>query len=154
MKIINLIFLGLIVVVSISCDDKNAVEPEPAITINDFVGSWNATSYVLTNTSNTDEVFDLIANGGELRFTMLEGGKVRTWLTFGSFSDEWDSQADLKNSNTVIVTPVEADRRVDTLEFVLENNSLKLINNNDSFDFSLSGSTEVPAISVTMLVRN
>ena len=152
MKIYNLIFLGLIVASVISCD-KNSVEPEPAITINNFVGSWNATSYVLTNNSNSSEVIDLIANGGELRFTMLDGGGVRTWITVGSFSDEWDSQAKLTNSSTLVLTPVEAARGVNTFEFVLENNTLDLTNYNDSFDFTLTGATEVPATSVMIFVR-
>ncbi len=153
MKIYNLIFLGLIVVSAIGCD-KNAVEPEPAITINDFVGSWKATSHVLTNNSNSNEVIDLIANGGELRFTMLENGGVRTWFTFDLFSDEWDSQTVLTNSNTIIVTPVEVDRGVNTFAFVLENNTLELTNDNVSFDFTLTGASEVPATSVTMYLRN
>ena len=152
MKIYNLIFLGLIVASVISCD-KNSVEPEPAITINNFVGSWNATSYVLTNNSNSSEVIDLIANGGELRFTMLDGGGVRTWITVGSFSDEWDSQAKLTNSSTLVLTPVEAARGVNTFEFVLENNTLELTNYTDSFDFTLTGATEVPATSVVIFVR-
>ena len=152
MKIYNLIFLGLIVASVISCD-KNSVEPEPAVTINDIVGSWNATSYVLTNNSNSSEVIDLIANGGELRFTMLDGGGVRTWITVGSFSDEWDSQAKLTNSSTLVLTPVEAARGVNTFEFVLENNTLDLTNYNDSFDFTLTGATEVPATSVVIFVR-
>ncbi len=153
MKIYNLILLGLIVVSAISCD-KKAVEPEPDITINDFVGSWKAISHVLTNNSNSNEVIDLIANGGELRFTMLEHGGVRTWFIFDSFSDEWDSQTVLTNSNTIIVTPVEVDRGVNTFEFVLENNTLELTNDNVSFDFTLTGASEVPATSVTMYLRN
>ena len=152
MKIYNLIFLGLIVASVISCD-KNSVEPEPAVTINDIVGSWNATSYVLTNNSNSSEIFDLIANGGDLDFTMLKGGGVRTWISIGSFSDEWDSQAKLTNSSTLVMTPVETARGVNTFEFVLENNTLELTNYNDSFDFTLTGATEVPATSVVIFVR-
>lgn len=154
MKVYYLIILGLIAVVSISCDEKKAVEPESTVTINDFVGSWNATSFVLSNNSNSVEVIDLIANGGALSFTMLKNGGVRTWLTFGSFSDEWDSQAKLSDNNTLILTPVEAERGVNTFEFVLENNTLKLTNNNDSFDFTLTGAEDVPATSVMMFVRN
>ena len=153
MKIYNLLFLGLIVASVISCDN-NSVEPEAGITINDFVGSWKATSVVLTNNSNSSEVIDLISNGGELRFTMLEGGGVRTWLTIDSFSDEWDSQAKLTNSSTIVLTPVEAARGVSTFGFVLENNTLQLTNSNDSFDFTLTGATEVPATSVVMFVKN
>ena len=153
MKIYNLLFLGLIIAFTISCSEK-AVEPEETITIDNFVGSWKATSFVFTNNSNSDEAIDLIEIGGELRFTMLENGGVRTWLTVGSFSDEWDSQAVLSNSGTLILTPVEAARGVDTFDFVLENNTLELTNHNESFDFTLTDVPEVPATSVTMFERN
>ena len=152
MKIYNLIFLGLIVASTISCSE-NAVEPEKTTTIDNFVGSWNATSLVLTNNSNSNEVIDLIVIGGELSFTMLKNHGVRTWFTVGSFSDEWDSQAVLTNSGTLILTPVEAARGVDTFDFVLENNTLELTNHNASFDFTLTDVPEVPATSVTIFVR-
>jgi len=150
MKIYRYIFLVLIFASAISCDKE---EEESAITIQDLAGSWNATSSVFTNKSSADDVVDLIALGGELRFTMLEDGGVRTWLTLDSFSDEWDSQTVITNSNTMTLTPVEVERGVNTFEFVLDNNTLKLTNNNDSFDFTLSGATEVPASSVTIFER-
>ena len=153
MKIYNLIFLGLIVASTISCS-KKAVEPEKTITIDNFIGTWNATSFVFTNNSNSNEVIDLIEIGGELRFTMLENGRVRTWFTLGSFSDEWDSQAVLKNSDTLILTPAEEARDVDTFDFVLKNNTLELTNHDGSFDFTLTGAPEIPATSVTMFVHN
>ena len=136
---------------ALSCDKK---EEEPAITIDDLTGSWNGTSFVFTNNSNANDVIDLIAFGGELRFTMLEGGRVRTWFALDSISDEWDSQAVLTNSNILTLTPVEAERGVKTYEFLLDNNTLKLTNDQDSFDFTLSGATEVAALSVTFFERN
>lgn len=151
MKINSLFLLGLIFLSALSCDKK---EEEPAITIDDLTGSWNGTSFVFTNNSNANDVIDLIAFGGELRFTMLEGGRVRTWFALDSISDEWDSQAVLTNSNILTLTPVEAERGVKTYEFVLDNNTLKLTNDQDSFDFTLSGATEVPALSVTFFERN
>lgn len=151
MKIFNYLFLGLILASTISCEKK---EEEPALTIQDLAGSWNATSYMITNKSNALVSVDLIALGGELSFTMLENGGVRTWFVLESFSDEWDSQAVLTNSQTLTLTPVEAQRGVNTFEFVYDNNTLKLTNQNDSFDFTLSGAAEVPATSVTIFERN
>jgi hypothetical protein len=82
----------------ISCDKK---EDEPAVTIQDIVGSWKATSSVFTNNTDPSEMVDLIAIGGELRFTMLNDGGVRTWFELDAISDEWDSQAVITN-NTMI----------------------------------------------------
>jgi len=151
MNISGKIFFGLIIVFAIGCDKK---EEEPAITIDDLVGSWNATSSVFTNKSNANDVIDLIALGGELRFTMLQDGGVRTWFTLDTISDEWDSQAVLTNNSTLTITPVEAERGTNTVEVVLDNNTLELTNNNTSFDFTLSGAAEVPASSVTFFERN
>ena len=153
MKIYNLIFLGFIVASTISCSDK-AVEPGEAVTIDDFVGSWNATSYVVTNNSDPSVELNLIALDAEFRFTMLEKGRVRTWFTLGTYSDEWDSQAELTDNGTLVLTPAETARGVDTLDYVIDNNTLELTNHNASFDFTLTGATEVPATSVMMFVRD
>ena len=149
MRNLKLIALGLMLVAATSCEKG---EDEPSITLDDLVGSWKATSAVLSNKANMSETVDLIALGGELRFTMLDGGGVRTWFTIDTISDEWDAQAVLSN-DMLTLTPVEAERGVDSYEFVLENNSLILTNNDDSFDFTLSGGPEVPAKSVANFVR-
>jgi len=144
-------YLAIILLSVLSCDKK---EEEAEITINDFTGSWSAISSVYTNDSNMDEVIDLISLGAELRFTMLERGKVRTWFTIDTISDEWDSQAVLTNQSLLTLTPVEEERGINTFEFELDNNTLRLTNNNSSFDFTLSGAPEVPASSVKTFERN
>lgn len=151
MKILSYLSLGLIIAFVLSCDKE---EEAPAITIDDLVGSWKASSTVFTNNSNPAQVIDLISLGGELRFTMLDNGGVRTWFSIDTISDEWDSQAVITNSNILTLTPVETDRGTNTYDFVLDNNTLELTNNNDSFDFTLSGASEVPATSVTIFNRN
>lgn len=145
------LFLGLIITSAISC---NKTEEEPAITINDLAGSWIATSSTFTNNSDANQVVDIISLGGELRFTMLQDGGVRTWITLGTFSDEWDSQAVISNGNSLTLTPVEAERGVNTFEFLLDNNTLELTNFDDSFDFTLTGANEVAATSVSLFEPN
>jgi hypothetical protein len=151
MKFYNFLLTGFIVAALVSCD-KN--EEETALTISDFVGSWNATSAVFTDNSNSNNIIDFIQIGGEIRFTMLDHGGVRTWVDLDTFSDEWDSQAVLTNSSILTMTPTEATRSVITYEFILDDNILTLTNRNANFDFSLSGAAEVPATLVTTLVRN
>jgi hypothetical protein len=150
MKKLNYLFFGLILASAMSCDKK---EEESAVTIDDIVGSWKATSSVFTNNADPSEVADLIAIGGELRFTMLNDGGVRTWFELDTISDEWDSQAVITN-NIMTLTPAEPDRGINTFEFELDNNTLELSNSSASFDFTLSGADEVPASSVTMFERN
>lgn len=154
MKNLKLALLLLLMVFSSACGgDDDGSTKEKVVTIEDFVGSWKATSMKFTNNSNVAEQFDFISNGGALDFTMLTGGKVRTWMSLGEFSDEWDGTAVMKNSNTIVVTPVEAERGTNTFKFELTNSSLTLTNEDDSFDFTLSGEAEVSATSVIVLVR-
>ncbi len=83
------------------------------LTINDLVGSWRASSAIFSNNANPSQTFDMIANGGEQRYTMLAGGGTRMWVDLGTFHDEWDSQATLNSdTNTLTLTPVEASRPV------------------------------------------
>lgn len=151
MKVFNFIFLGLIAFSVLSCDKE---EEEPTVTIADLAGSWKATSSVFTNKADANDEIDLISIGAELRFTMLENGGVRTWFTLDTLSDEWDSQAVLKNGSTLTLTPAEIERGISTFEFVLDENTLELTNEDTSFDFTLSGAEEVPATSVSVFERN
>jgi hypothetical protein len=149
MKYFKLFLISTLLVAAVSCNS----DKEDLITIDDFVGSWKANSFVLTNNSNSSETFDLVANGGEVRFTMLEGGRVRTWIEFGTFSDEWDALATL-DGNTMTTTPAESTRPVQKMTYVMDGSTLTLTNKNSSFDFTLDGEPAVPATSVAVFVRN
>ena len=154
MKNLKLALLLLLTVFSLSCNGDDDDDPKTGgITMDDLVGSWKATSMKFTNNSNAAEQFDFIAAGGELRFTMLTGGGVRTWVEIADFSDEWDSQATLQSGNTLILTPAESSREVITFKFTLVGTTLTLTNSEDSFDFTLSGENEVSATSVTVLQK-
>lgn len=123
-----------------------------AITIADFVGSWSASSLVYTNVGNPGQTFDLIANGGESRMTVLPGGGARTWVDFGTFSDEWDAQLTV-NGNTLTSTPVEASRPVRHYTFVHHGDTVTLTDTDAAFDFTLAGADAVPATMVVVLGR-
>ena len=127
---------------------------EPAgpdlLTIEDFVGSWSATSQVFTSNSNPSETFDVISAGGEHRITMLTGGRTRSWFELGDFSDECDALVTLNSARDLLTsTPEEASRPVQTYTFTLVGNTLTLTNTSESFDFTLSGAE---GTSATMVV--
>ena len=134
-------------------DDSGPSAVEEGITIDDFVGSWSATSEVFT--SNTDgETFDLIAAGGENRFTMLSGGRTRTWLDLGDFSDEWDSLVTLNGAGDLLTsTPAEASRPTQQFTFSLDGNTLTLTNANAVWDFTLTGVEGTSATMVAVFQR-
>ena len=139
-----LVVMGLVLAAGCSSDGPTNVQ---TLTIDDLVGSWSATSEVFTNNADPSQKFDLIALGGENRFTMLPGGATRTWIDAGTFHDEWDSQANLDaGGNTLTLTPAEASRGVVTFTATLDGSVLTLHSTNVSFDFTLTDpSAGVPA---------
>ncbi len=154
MKSLKFLCLSLLIVTTYGCSDDNP-DPTPQITIANFEGSWKASSAIFTNNSNASESVDFIQAEGEIRYTMLTGGNTRTWVEFQNNPvDEWDAVVTLGSNNTIISTPVEASRPVETATYVIGSNTITLTNNNASFDFTFSGSTEVPATSVITFVPN
>jgi len=136
-------------------DSPTEVPDVPTITINSFVGSWRATSEVFTNNANAGQTFDLLAAGGEHRFTMLTGGGTRSWLDLGDFHDEWDAQVKLNSTADMLISkPVEASRPVQNFTFKLDGSTLTLTNTSSSFDFTLSGAAGVPATMVAVFTKS
>ena len=151
MKITYALFAALMLTCSIACsDDDNA---EPTAQMSDFEGSWIATSMIITRNANPDETMDIVANGGEIRFTVLSDGRTRTWVEFGALSDEWDAQGVI-NGNKITMTPAEQIRPVKTFSYRFEGDALVLTNTDDIFDFTLTGTSPEPATSVGTFVRH
>ena len=143
--------LSLVLAVSACSDSDDSMGPGE-ITIADLVGSWRASSQVFTNKANSSEVLDVIAAGGETRTTVLDHGGARTWVTFGTYSDEWDAQLTV-SGNTLTSDPVEASRERRIWTFSLDGNLLTLTDANSSFDFTLSEAAGVAATEVVVFVR-
>ncbi|MGW8265763.1 MAG: hypothetical protein ACWGSQ_05300 [Longimicrobiales bacterium] len=135
-----------------ACSGSDKATGPEEVTIADLVGSWTASSLTYTNNGNPGQKLDLIALGGENRVTVLSGGGARTWLEFGTFSDEWDAQLTV-SGNTLTSTPVEASRGVRTWTFTLDGNALELTDTSSEFDFTLAGGEAVPATQVVVLIR-
>ncbi len=155
MKRFETILLVLVAIFAFNCSSDDS-DPAPQITIEDFEGSWIATSAVFTKKSNTSESVEFIAAGGEIRYTMLPGGegRTRTWVEFQNDPvDEWDAIISLGPGNTYTATPAEATRPIVNGTYELGTNTITLTNANDSFDFSFSGTNE-PATSVIVFVPN
>lgn len=155
MKTLKKILICSMVIFAFSCsdDDDETMQPDTSLKLSELVGSWKATSSVHTNNSDSSESYDIIANGGEVRFTMLNGGKTRTWVDFGEYQDEWDAQATLIGT-TLTMTPAESNRAITVFKIEKEGSRITLTNKNDRFDFSLTGSSEVSTTAVTVFVRN
>lgn len=135
-----------------ACGDSTPAEVTDGVTIADLVGSWTASSHTFTNNANSTESFDIVANGGETRTTVLSHGGARTWFDFGTVSDEWDAQLAV-SGNTITSTPVETTRETRVWTFTLEGTVLTLTDETSSFDFTLSAGAEVSATEVVVFVK-
>lgn len=133
-----------------ACDSDSS--SDDAVSVEDFNGSWQATSHVFRNNANTAQSFDIIAVGGETRITVLTGGRMRAWITLGDFSDEWDSQITV-SGNTLTMDPVEAGRPTEQFTFSMNGSVLSMTNVNAEFDFTLQGGPEVPATQSLTFVK-
>ena len=146
------LFAGALVLTA--CGDGSDPTGVNEITIDDFVGSWSATSQVFTSTTNPSGTFDVIAAGGETRFTMLSDGRMRTWFDLGDFHDEWDSLVTLNDAgDRLTATPAEASRTVRHYTFVLDGNTLTLTNASETFDFTLTGAPGTSAKMVAVFQK-
>lgn len=144
LKHLAILAISLIMLVSTGCDDD---EVAPSYTINDFVGSWTATTFVHTSNSEPEQSIDLTEIGGEVRFTVLAGGKIRTWVEIGTYSDEWDALVTLSDDE-MTTTPSESTRPGTIHTFDYDGTTLKLTNLDDTFDFTLMGAPGVSTTSV------
>jgi hypothetical protein len=145
-----------------ACNDSQG-PPDDTVTVADLVGTWQASSHVFTNNANSTVQFDLIANGGETRMTVLASGGARTWVTIGDcdagpnppclYYDEFDAALSI-SGDVLTVTPVEASREVARYELALAGSTLTLIRPDATFDFTLQGGPEVSATQRIVLTRN
>ncbi|TNE55562.1 MAG: hypothetical protein EP344_13240 [Bacteroidetes bacterium] len=153
MKSLSLLFLSVLVISTFGCSKSDDAEPTTQVTIKDFEGTWKATSATFTNNSNASESLEFIGAGGAIRYTMLSGGNTRTWVDFQNNPvEEYDAAVSVGSNSTLIFTPADTLRPVETFTYVLGNNTITLTNNNARFDFTLSGATPVAATSVVVFV--
>lgn len=154
MKLFNLLLLGFFVAISLGCSkDNEMINDDNVISISDLTGNWIAISSVHTNNSNAGEKFELVANGAEIRYTMLDDGRTRTWVDFGPLKDEWDALATVSN-NILTAVPAESTRGVQNYTLEKNGEMITWTNKNDKFDFTLKGETPVSATSVTVFKPN
>lgn len=149
----SLVACLLLAVLVAGCGDDDPTSPEGGITLGDLVGSWIATSDTHTNSADPTETFDMIAAGGEVRVTVLASGGVRTWVDFGTFSDEWDSAVTL-SGNSLTSDPVEVGRPTVVWTVTLVNDVLTLTRPDGEWDFTLTGAPPVSTTEVVVFVRN
>ena len=142
--------LACLVLVLSACDSDSS--NDDSVTVEDFNGTWQATSHVFRNNANTAQSFDIIAVGGETRITVLTGGRARIWVSLADFSDEWDAGLSI-SGNTLTMDPAEAGRPTEQWTFSLNGSVLSMTRIDSEFDFTLQGGSEVSATQSITLVK-
>ncbi len=136
------------------CGDDDGVEPE-LITIADFEGSWNCTSFIATSTADPQIQFNLVLLGGALSATVETDGSFVGSVTYpdpetlqpvteqvsGVFS--LVSQTEVRIEFDTEIPPILEN---DIVEFTLLGNTLTLHDDTSVFDFDFDGEYELVGV--------
>jgi hypothetical protein len=129
---------GAMVVAVAACGDSTG------ITVEDLVGTWEATEIVFTNSANTSESVDVIDLGASLTVTINSAGTVSTVFDDGQGGTDSDSGTLSVDGSTLTVggETFEAERSGDVL----------ILTGDGEWDFDEDG-TDDPATLTIRLVR-
>jgi len=148
-------FLVAFALLSLGCggDDE-----EKALTVKDFAGSWEATSFVITSNDDPAMSIDLVAMGGAFSFEADDSGKGEGSIVLpaaqGGATLPFTGSMELVDQETLKVT---FDQEIPPLltnfsgPFTLEGDTMTVKEENFNFDF---GNGEVPTTATFILVRS
>ncbi|HEX9632829.1 MAG TPA: hypothetical protein VGA02_10225 [Gemmatimonadales bacterium] len=138
MRVARVLAAGAMVVAVAACGDSTG------ITVEDLVGTWEATEIVFTNSANTSESVDVIDLGASLTVTINSAGTVSTVFDDGQGGTDSDSGTLSVDGSTLTVggETFEAERSGDVL----------ILTGDGEWDFDEDG-TDDPATLTIRLVR-
>jgi hypothetical protein len=154
--------LGM-VTLSLGCgddDDDNGTGPD-LITLADFEGSWEATSFTITSKENSNISIEGVALGVSLTFEGDDEGSFTGTLQIpellgGPMTLPFSGSFTLEDQETITLT---FDEEIPPLltsftgPFSLDGDTLTATDEDTMFDF-MDGNGEVPATATAVLVRN
>ena len=138
MRVARVLAAGAMVVAVAACGDSTG------ITVEDLVGTWEATEIVFTNSANTSESVDVIDLGASLTGTINSAGTVSTVFDDGQGGTDSDSGTLSVDGSTLTVGG-------DTFAAERSGNVL-ILTGEDQWDFDEDG-TDEPATLTIRLVR-
>lgn len=136
--------LAMMAMVAAGCSDT--IDPAD-ITLQDLVGTWNATKVEFTPDAG-GAPFDLIANRGSATLTLTAEGTLTGSFTFAGQSDEIDGTVSLANGRLTLTEPGEGSDPPDVTVFdvSLSGNTLTLTSDDVEFDFNFDGQDEPASV--------
>jgi hypothetical protein len=142
------------------CGDDDSTSPKP-VTLDDFEGYWEMTTYRITNAANTSEFVEIVGLGADLAMQVDDSGNftgeafVPSALTGGAavkfpFAGFFTmvGQDSIRMDFTPDIEPFLTDA---TTAFQLSGNTLTLSGDTMTFDFDLDGEEEAALFDATVL---
>jgi hypothetical protein len=136
--------LAMMAMVAVGCSET--IDPAD-ITLQDLVGTWNATKVEYTPDGG-GAAFDLIDNGGSATLTLSASGTLTGTFTFAGQSDEIDGTVSLANGRLTLTEPGEGGDppEVTVFDVTLSGNTLTLTSDDVEFDFNFDGENEPASV--------
>lgn len=132
-----------------SCSKSAMVGPDPALAA--LVGNWQATSFVLTEVSDTTVQLDLIQLGATFSLNVQPSGQYTAILVYNGQPDTEIGQLSVSGDSITLhpTTPASSSATTGTYQ---ANGSQLTINGDTEFDFNLDGTPD-PATADIELVK-
>ena len=136
MRVARVLAAGAMVVAVAACSDSTG------ITVEDLVGTWEATEIVFTNSANPSETVDGIDLGVSLTVTINSAGTVTTVFDDGQGGTDTDSGTLSVDGSTLTIgsDTFEAERSGDVLT----------LTGDVEFDFDEDGSDDPASVLIRL----
>lgn len=142
--------LALAAVFAVHCGG-NTTGPDPNPNLVPFVGSWRATSLVVTSKANPSVHPDLVQEGAQFDLNVQPSGQYTAILTYSGQASTEIGTASVSGNVVTLARTFPAPPRTTTANYTLQGDLLTLEGDTE-FDFNLDGTPE-EASSRTVLVR-
>jgi hypothetical protein len=120
------------------------------VTLDDLVGTWNATQFELTNPADQAQSFDFIQNGGTVTLTIAANGAFNGEQTLFGFTDTFGGMVVI-SGNRMTVTDTQDPTEVTVFTFSLSGNTLSLTSTDIEWDWDNDGNDDSATLDGTMV---
>jgi len=129
----------------------NATGPDPTPNLVPFVGSWRATSLVVTSKANPSVHPDLVQEGAQFDLDVQPSGQYTAILTYSGQASTEIGMASVSGNIVTLARTFPTPPKTTTATYTLQGDLLTLEGDTE-FDFNLDGTPE-DARSRTVLLR-
>ncbi len=139
MRLTHVLALSIGLFMTGACGDSTGV------TVEDLVGSWNASQYLYTNPANTSQTVDIITTqGASFSMSVANDSTVSTLFDDGVGGSSSDS-GDFSGDGTVLNLAGESFNASRT------GSQLTLVDDTNAYDFDNDGSDDPATLTITMV---